>query len=119
MNKGLAFGAGLGIGTVVMYMLDPDRGNRRRAVLRDKLAYATKKTGKGIEITARDLRNRAQGIAASIQSKFTSAEIDDAVLVDRVRSKLGRIVSHPGAIKVASENGKVILSGPILEAEVD
>jgi len=119
MNKGLAFGAGLGIGTVVMYMLDPDRGNRRRAVLRDKLAYATKKTGKGIEITARDLRNRAQGIAASIQSKFTSAEIDDAVLVDRVRSKLGRIVSHPGAIKVASEIGNVTLSGPILEAEVD
>ena len=25
MNKGLTFGAGLGIGTGVMYLLDPDR----------------------------------------------------------------------------------------------
>ncbi|HEX9422648.1 MAG TPA: BON domain-containing protein [Pyrinomonadaceae bacterium] len=119
MNKGLAFGAGLGIGTGLMYLLDPDRGKRRRALLRDKLASATRKAGEGIEITARDFSNRAQGIAANIQSRLSSAETDDAVLVDRVRSKLGRIVSHPGAIEVASENGNVSLSGPILEAEVD
>ena len=119
MNKGLAFGAGLGIGTGVMYLLDPDRGKRRRALLGDKFASATKKTGEGIEITVRDISNRARGIATGIQSKFTTGEIDDAVLVDRVRSKLGRIVSHPGAIEVAAENGNVTLKGPILEGEVD
>jgi BON domain len=119
MNKGLSFGAGLGMGISVMYLVDPDRGKRRRALLRDKCVSATRKTGEVIEVTARDFTNRAQGIAASIQSRFTSAEADDAVLVDRVRSKLGRIVSHPGAIEVASENGNVTLSGPILEAEVD
>jgi hypothetical protein len=102
-----------------MYVLDPDRGKRRRALLRDKLASATKKSREGIEIGARDLRNRAQGIAASIQSRFASADTDDAVLVGRVRSKLGRIVCHPRAIEVASENANVTLSGPILEAEVD
>jgi hypothetical protein len=119
MNKGLTFGAGLGIGTGVMYLLDPDRGKRRRALLRDKFVSATRKTGEGIEITARDLSNRARGIATSIQSRFTSDETDDAVLIDRVRSKLGRIVSHPGAIEVAAENGHVTLKGPILEGEVD
>jgi hypothetical protein len=119
MNKELTFGAGVGIGTIVMYVLDPDRGKRRRALLRDKLASATKKTAEGVEITARDLRNRAQGIAANIKSRFTSVETDDAVLIDRVRSKLGRLVSHSGAIQVASENGNITLSGPILEAEVD
>src|SRR5687767_4048492 len=119
MNKGLTFGAGLGIGTGLMYLLDPDRGKRRRALLRDKCVSATRMTGEGIETTARDLSNRARGIANSIQSKFTSDEPDDAVLVDRVRSKLGRIVSHPGAIEVAAENGRVTLSGPILESEVD
>jgi hypothetical protein len=119
MNKELTFGVGVGIGTIVMYVLDPDRGKRRRALLRDKLASATKKTGAGVEITARDLRNRAQGIAANIKSRFTAVETDDAVLIDRVRSKLGRLVSHPGAIQVASENGNITLSGPILEAEVD
>jgi hypothetical protein len=119
MNKGLSFGAGLGMGIGVMYLVDPDRGKRRRALLRDKCLSATRKTGEVTEVTARDFTNRAQGIAASIQSRFTSAETDDAVLVDRMRSKLGRIVSHPGAIEVASENGNVTLSGPILEAEVD
>jgi hypothetical protein len=119
MNKGLSFGAGLGLGIGVMYLVDPDRGKRRRALLRDKCVSAQKKTGEVIGVTARDFTNRAQGIAASIQSRFTSAETDDAVLVNRVRSKVGRIVSHPGAIEVASENGNVTLSGPVLEAEVD
>jgi BON domain len=119
MNKALTFGAGFGLGTGVMYLLDPDRGKRRRALLRDKCVAASRKTGEGIETTARDLSNRARGIASSIQSTFTSLETDDAVIVDRVRSRLGRIVSHPGAIEVASANGNVTVSGPILEAEVD
>lgn len=83
----------------------PYRGKRRRALLRDKWVSATRKTGEGIEVTARDLNNRARGIATSIQSRFTSDETDDAVLIDRVRSKLGRIVSHPGAIEVAATTG--------------
>jgi hypothetical protein len=88
--------------------------------VRDKFVWAQKKTGDCMGVTARDFNNRAHGIAATIQSKFTSHEVvDDGVLTDRVRSKLGRIVSHPGAIEVTAENGKVTLSGPILEAEVD
>jgi hypothetical protein len=118
MNRGLSFVGGVGIGTAVMYLLDPDRGKRRRALLRDKLVLAQRKTGECIEVTARDVSNRARGIATSIQSRFRSDDADDAVLIDRVRSKLGRLVSHPGAIKVAVENGNVTLSGPILEDEV-
>jgi hypothetical protein len=118
MNRGLALGAGLGIGTGVMYLFDPDRGKRRRALLRDKLVWIQRKTGECIEVTSRDLNNRASGIAASIQSRFVSDEANDVVLAERVRSKLGRIVAHPGAIEVAVENGTVSLSGPILEDEV-
>ena len=42
----------------------------------------------------------------------------DSVLVDRVRAKLGRVVSHPKAIQVSAQGGRVTLSGPILTAEV-
>ena len=119
MNTGLTFGVGMGIGTGIMYLLDPNRGKRRRALLRDKFVWAQRKTGECIQVTGRDLSNRARGIASGIQSRLTSGEVDDAVLVDRVRSKLGRTVSHPGAIVVAAENGNVTLSGPILEAEAD
>jgi hypothetical protein len=117
MNKGLLFGAGLGLGSGVMYFLDPDRGKRRRAMVRDKCVRAARLTGEGFEVTARDLRNRAQGIAAELQSHFSSEAIDDSQLVDRVRAKLGRSVSHPGAIQVTAQNGNVTLSGPILAEE--
>ena len=118
MNRGLALGAGLGIGTGVMYLFDPDRGRRRRALLRDKLMWIQRKTGECIQVTSRDLSNRTSGIAASIQSRFASDEASDVVLAERVRSKLGRIVAHPGAIEVAVGNGNVSLSGPILKDEV-
>jgi hypothetical protein len=118
MNKALTFGAGLGLGTGLMYLLDPDRGRRRRALLRDKSVWAARKTGECLEVTARDFRNRSQGIVADIQSRFSSAPVDDAVLVDRVRSKLGRIVSHPSAIQVTAQDGNVTLAGPILAADV-
>ena len=118
MNKGLMFGAGLGLGTGLMYLLDPDRGRRRRALLRDKGAWAVRKTGDCIGVTKRDLQNRTQGIVTEIQSHFSTEPIDDGKLVERVRSKLGRVVSHPGAIQVIAQNGKVTLSGPILVEEI-
>lgn len=118
MNKGLLFGAGLGLGTAAMFLLDPDRGKRRRALVGDKFASLTKMTGDCINITTHDVQNRTRGLIANIQSRFSSEQPDDTVLVDRVRSKLGRIVSHPSAINVTAQNGNVTLSGPILAHEV-
>lgn len=118
MHRGLAFGTGVGIGTGLMFLLDPNQGKRRRALLRDKCYWAARKTGEGMEITARDVRNRTQGLVSDVQSRFSSKRVDDAVLRERIRSKLGRVVSHPRAIDVSVQNGRVVLSGPILTAEV-
>ena len=118
MNKALTFGAGLGLGTGLMFLLDPDRGRRRRALLRDKGIWAARKTGECWDATTRDLSNRTQGIVSELQSRFSSGPVDDAVLVDRVRSKLGRAVSHPSAVQVTAQNGTVTLAGPILMEEV-
>jgi hypothetical protein len=116
MKKALLLGAG--IGAAAMYLLDPDRGKRRRALVRDKFALATRKTGDCMDVTFSDVRNRTRGLIAAIQSRLTSEQPDDAVLVDRVRSKLGRIVSHPAAIAVTVQEGNVTLSGPVLASEV-
>jgi len=40
------------------------------------------------------------------------------VLIERVRAQLGFLVHHPGAIEVAAENERVILSGHILAEDV-
>lgn len=44
---------------------------------------------------------------------------DDAQLRERVRSRLGDWVSHPGAIRVDVDNGVVRVSGQVLAKELD
>ena len=116
MNKGLLLGAGLG--AAAMFLLDPARGKRRRTLVRDKLAMVTRMTGDCIDVTTRDVTNRTRGLISEIKSRISSEQPDDSVLVDRVRSKLGRVVSHPSAINVTAQNGTVTLSGPVLADEV-
>jgi len=116
MTKGLLFGAGLG--AAAMFLLDPARGKRRRALVRDKLAQATRMTGDCLDVTTLDVANRTRGWYSEIKSRVSSEQPDHAVLVDRVRSKLGRVVSHPSAITVMAQNGTVTLTGPVLAGEV-
>lgn len=116
MHKALLLGAG--VGAAAMYLLDPDRGKRRRTLVRDKFVLVTRKTGDCMDVTFSDVRNRTRGLIASIQSRLTSEQPDDSVLVDRIRSKIGRIVSHPAAIHVTAQEGDVTLSGPVLTSEV-
>jgi uncharacterized membrane protein len=110
---------GLGLGAGLMYVLDPDRGRRRRAIARDKMVRQLHRTGNGMEIAARDLAHRAQGVAARTKRKVFERPVDDAVLVARVRARLGRLVSHPHAIEVTSDQQGVTLRGLILSDEVD
>jgi hypothetical protein len=119
MNKGLAVIGSIGLGAGLMYALDPDRGKRRRSLARDKLDHAINKTGDAIQTTSRDIRNRAYGVAAGAKALFKKEDVSDDVLVERLRSKLGRLVSHPHSIEVTANQGAITLSGPILESEVD
>ena len=41
------------------------------------------------------------------------------MLIERVRAKMGRIVSHPHAIQIGASNGRITLSGPILAHEAE
>lgn len=111
--------AGAGVGAALTFILDPDGGTRRRARLRDKMTRASRITREGLDATARDMSNRAQGIAAVTRSRLSSDDINDVRLVERVRAKLGRACSHPRAIDVAARDGEVTLRGPILAHEVD
>jgi hypothetical protein len=111
--------AAAGIGATVMYLLDPDRGNRRRHLIADKFIHAGNQASEAVGKTRRDLGNHARGVAATVQSRFGSGDADDRVVTERVRAQLGRAVSHPGAIQVTAELGVVTLSGDVLEGEAD
>ncbi len=67
-STGLMLLCGVGIGAALMYLLDPDQGGRRRALLRDKLAGATCKAGDLFGKTTRDLGDRARGVISEAGS---------------------------------------------------
>lgn len=105
------------VGAISMYLLDPDHGRRRRALVGDKVASGLSRLDDAASIASRDLRNRARGVAHEIRARFTHEEVPDEILCERVRSRLGWAVSHPGAIEVAASSGRVTLSGAVLERE--
>lgn len=118
MKKAAGLISAATIGASLMYLFDPDRGRRRRGEIRNKVRHinhiATDAAGK----TGRDLQNHIIGVVSEMQSLLRREKVSDDVLEARIRSKLGRIVSHPHAIEVKAIEGLVILRGPILTAEV-
>jgi hypothetical protein len=57
-------------------------------------------------------------MVAESKSRLSSSEpVDDDRLVDRVRSRMGRYVSHPHAIHVSAQNGHVTLDGVVFSTE--
>jgi hypothetical protein len=119
-NQNWSLLTGAALGASAMYLLDPGRGPRRRALVRDKLVKATHKTGDALDALSRDVVNRSRGVAAQLRGRYTDEPAATRTLEARVRTELGRVVSHPRSIDVAvSAEGSVCLSGPILASEAD
>lgn len=117
MNSNSALLASVGAGAALVYFLDPASGARRRARVRDTIAHSSVVTRRAAGKTSRDLAHRISGTAASLQQFAQTDSPDDDVLLERVRAKLGRVVSHPHAIDVIVNGGTVTLQGPILKRE--
>lgn len=109
--------AGIAAGAALAYFGDPHRGRRRRAHARDKVNHLTHAAEKAIDRSFRDLTNRAHGLFAEALDILVPARVPDEVLLDRVRTRLGRLVSHPGALEVRVADGHVLLRGDVLMAE--
>jgi hypothetical protein len=110
---------GAGAGALAMFLLDPQQGRRRQALLRDQAVHWQRCAGALIGVGLRDLQHRTQGMAARARALVRRGPVDDAVLVERIRAALGRVVSHPHAIEVSAREGRVRIQGPVLEREHD
>lgn len=117
-SRGILFLGGLGLGAGLMYLLDPDRGARRRSLLRDKMRHTMRVEKEVVNKGVRDLGHRATGIMARLRSLRQPEQVSDEKLVERVRARMGRSVSHAGAIEVTARDGHVTVSGPIFANEV-
>ena len=118
MGSLLGMLAGAGLGLLTMYVFDPVTGRRRRAQARDKVTHFQKQATQATVVTATDLKNRALGFLAEGRARIFGNHVDDTVLTERVRSKLGFLVRHPSAIEVEVNQGRVTLRGPVLTDEV-
>lgn len=114
----LTFVKGIGLGAALMYFYDPERGRRRRALARDQAIRTGTRLNRTAHSVSRDLSNRARGLVAEVRSFFTVETPTDIRIVERVRARIGHVVSHPAKVKVSARFGVVTLGGAVLASEV-
>jgi hypothetical protein len=110
---------GVTAGVGLMYFLDPDQGRRRRALVRDQMVHAAHKTTDAMDATSRDIANRAKGAVAELRGRLRNEEVSDDVLRERVRTRVGAVIGYASSIDVTVSDGRVTLSGPVLDHEID
>jgi uncharacterized membrane protein len=109
---------GLAAAGSVVYFLDRERGHERRTAFAANAKRFGREFGEAAVKSARDSWHHLAGPARQVWSGLSSSEWpDDRVLVERIRSRMGRLVSHPHKIHVVSDDGVVTLWGTATEAE--
>ena len=112
MNNNLLAKLGtLAAGALAMYYLDPQMGAQRRALLADLVSSGMRGESAGGPALHARLARRTYHRAVRIDPQA------DAELRARIQARLGRLVSHPGALDVRVDQGVVRLSGDVLARE--
>ena len=102
-----------------MYVFDPDKGRRRRALGRDKMRSYVSRARNFATSAARDANFRLKGVRARVRYRLARTDApDDLLLIERARAAMGRVVSHAHAVQIGAKGGLLVVSGPILASEV-
>jgi osmotically-inducible protein OsmY len=109
----------LGVGAGLMFLLDPQTGNRRRKLLRDRMRRVGREAGERASAWSEMAADHAQGMVAETRARLQNEEVDDRTLVERVRAELGRVMTHVSAVNVEARDGHVTLRGDVLGHEAD
>lgn len=111
----LAFAAG----ALAMYLMDPNTGRRRRAMIRDRGASLGHDADHYVRGKVKRAAHRLKGVAARGRASLSTQPLDDDRLHDRIRARLGRVVGHPHDVEVHVHDGWVQLKGSVAEEEFD
>jgi uncharacterized membrane protein len=109
----------VGLGAGLMYFLDPQYGNRRRALVRDKAYRIINNLDDSLDMSVEDMRNRARGVLSELIAKLSDQGAPDWILEERVRTALGRLSRHARGIDVEADGGYIYLNGPVLREDKD
>jgi osmotically-inducible protein OsmY len=114
---GLALAAAVGAG--LMFLFDPASGGRRRARLRRSLTTARARGRGAVAGAAESAGERSRRFAAAVRARLRTRLAGERGLEERVRARLGRVASNPGAIAVTAEGNRVTLRGSVPPDEID
>lgn len=73
MSKLFWLAGGLWLGAGLMYILDPDRGKRRRAAIRDKATDVWEQAGDAVEKKSNEIRQQAREFVADTRTLFSKS----------------------------------------------
>lgn len=106
------------MGAALAYFFDPETGNRRRSMTRDRALAFFRRTGHQAGRAGQAAKSRAYGVtqkAVHLKDR-TKEEPDDATLAHKVETELFRDADVPkGDINVNAENGVVYLRGQVAD----
>jgi hypothetical protein len=118
---GVALCGGMLAGMGMMYLIDRVAGRRRRALLRDKMTHYRRSAERLLERKGRNLTHRVRGMVLERTAQAHDGVVDDAVLVERIRSHMGHLLSHAETrrLEVAVQDGQVTLSGHVVASHIN
>jgi osmotically-inducible protein OsmY len=106
------------MGAALAYFFDPETGNRRRSMTRDRVLAFFRRTGHQAGRAGQAAKSQAYGVtqkAVHLKDR-TKEEPDDAMLAHKVETELFRDADVPkGDINVNAENGVVYLRGQVAD----
>jgi osmotically-inducible protein OsmY len=103
----------------LMYLMDPEKGNERRATLRDQFSKFMNRATTQTETLIGQISDRAQGVAAETKRKLSTEEVSDEVMVARVRSAMGHVLTNAHEVEVMANQGLITLTGSVPSAETE
>lgn len=112
---------GIAAGALTVFFFDSVSGGRRRAFVRDKIVGASHDAASFAQATSKRAADRASGLFATgrLDRVTRSEPQSDQQLHDRIRARLGRVISHPRSVHVEVRGSSVCLTGHILTRELD
>ena len=112
------FALGAAMGAALAYFFDPETGNRRRSMTRDRVLAFFRRSGRKAGSAGQTVKSQAYGMtkkAAHLKER-PKEQPDDATLAAKVETELFRDADVPkGDINVNAENGVVYLRGQVAD----
>ena len=106
----------VGLGALFAYFFDPENGNRRRALARDRIPALFRRSTARVEQAARGVSYETQAVTKKVKHRKEAEkpQPDDVTLARKVETEIFRDDDVPkGQINVNAENGKVVLRGEV------